>query len=154
VPTDNDFSAWPLFVCNLGPYEPGQPEALMRGFDEALARGERFASIIENQGIASIPPASERKKITAWMTRPEFQERQGRLNLASATIIRSAVARGVVTAFTWVWTPPTPQLYPATLLEAAEWCVGRLEEEGVPLSLATRRYLERLRGAEASSGTG
>jgi hypothetical protein len=126
----------------------------MRGFDEALARGERFACIIDSDGMASIPPAHERKKIVAWMNEPAFQTRQKQFNVGSATIIRSAAARGCLTAITWVWTPPTPQYYPGTIREAAEWCIRKLEEADVPISLEARRYVEELQAQVASTGTG
>jgi hypothetical protein len=60
--------------------------------------------------------------------------------LGSAKVIVSPLARGAMTAVQWIHKPKVPELICATMLEACDFCIARLDEARIPLTPAVRAY--------------
>jgi hypothetical protein len=138
-------SAWPVVLVDC-------PERLSRetvttladAFDRIFDRREKFAVMVDTSRVRHVPDAPWRKAMAEWMNDEAFKAKQSRYNVGSANVLRSAPMRGALTALNWLWKPPTPQGYPADLLEAVDWCIARLGEHGVAPSLALAEYRRQL----------
>lgn len=106
-------------------------------FDRIFARGTKITSLADTRKIDGIPGAAERRAIAEWMRRIEPEMR--RSCVGSANLIGSSVVRGAMTAIYWLFEPPVPQYYPASLTDGLDWCVGQLASVGVD---ATRQRSE------------
>jgi hypothetical protein len=145
--------AWPIVVIAC-------PEALAddsvadlaRAFDRIFTRREKFALVVDTLRTRHIPGAHWRKAMAEWMNDEGFRSKQIRYNVGSANVLRSAPVRGALTALNWLWKPPTPQAYPADLLEAVDWCIARLADHQVAPSLAAMSYRARLEAGLRASG--
>jgi hypothetical protein len=142
-----DDGAWPLIVARM-PEELDAPaiDSMFRGFDKALSRNAKFATVVDTTALSKFPDALGRQRIGEYMKARTIAERL--YNLGNAVVIRSASARAVLTAINWIRQPVTAQHLVATFPEALEWCCERLERAGVPLSPA----LEALRARERAGG--
>lgn len=114
-------------------------------FDRVFANAQTFTSFADIRDLRGIPGAAERKAIADWMRRIEPQMR--RHCVGAGNLIRSSVVRGAMTAIYWLFEPPVPQHYPATLDEGLDWCVQRLADAGID----ARTHATQLLGELASS---
>jgi len=98
-------------------------------FDRIFLRGEKFTSLADIRDLTGIPGAAERKAIADWMRRIEPEMK--RHCVGAGNLMKSSVVRGAMTAIYWLFEPPVPQHYPATLEDGIDWCVQRLAAAGV-----------------------
>src|SRR5205085_2172411 len=93
--------------------------------------------------------AKARKAVAEWLRGKDVQEYSRTLCVGAASVLESALSRGALTALMWLWTPPMPLRACATADEGLDYCLGRLEAEGVPLRRSAaqvrRETLDRLR---------
>lgn len=119
-------------------------------FDELLRGTERFAVIVETSAVEMFPSANERKQFAAWMNRADVRDAQKRLNVGSSTIVRNAAMRGIMTAFYWIWTPPTPQHAAEDLAAAVRFALERLAAEGLRAPFDADTLLRRIESRSAA----
>lgn len=102
-------------------------------FQHIFARGEKFAVLVDTARLRQVPGAHWRQELATWLNDPGLRARATRHNVGAAIVIDSEPVRGALTALHWLWTPPTPQVYPADMRGAAEWCIERLRASGVAI---------------------
>lgn len=141
---------WPL-VISIGPatWSERDVKDLADGFERYFERGERYA-LISGSPHDSVIAARERKLITDWSNSARVRERSRELCVGSATIVRSALSRGALTAMLWIWKPAAPHLAAANADEALDFTLARLEEAGLPLAASpsiVRREALKILGA-------
>lgn len=117
-------------------------------YERYFRRGERYALISGGGGAIS---ARERGAIGKWADSPRVREKSRELCVGSATITKSALARGALTALLWIWKPASPHQIAATPEEAVDWCLVRLAEAKLALPRSTeivrREAIRRLTNA-------
>jgi hypothetical protein len=121
-------------------------DSLAEGLDRLLQRRTKFVMICDTRGTG-VPNAVVRKKLAELMNRGDLQERQARYQLGTANIIESVGVRAALTALLWLWTPPNPMASVATLPEAAQWAIGRLESEKITVPRELAAIAENRRAA-------
>jgi hypothetical protein len=94
-------------------------------YEGYFRRGERYALISGGGGDIS---ARERRALGQWADSPRVREKSRELCVGSATITRSAIARGALTALLWVWKPASPHHVSATSEDAVDWCLQRISD--------------------------
>jgi hypothetical protein len=112
---------------------------LFERFEELFQRRERYVVIVDTTLAHNSPTAKERKLIADWTKRTEAQVE--RWSLGCAVVFKSAIIRGSLTALAWVMPPARPLIYLATAAEAGEWCLERLREAEIALSIESSGYL-------------
>jgi hypothetical protein len=117
--------------------------ALERAFDGYFRRGERYALIFDTRPVMVLPDAKCRKALAAWVNSPKVRMNTVLLNVGSALVVASQIARYGITVVGWLYKHPTPQVAVSSMGEAVEWSCRRLEEAGVPLGA----HLAELRAA-------
>jgi hypothetical protein len=117
-------SAWPLVVVHFPPkWERADWDASIEEVRALLARGERFA-LISNTIGSQTPNASERRRTADFFEANEAALRATVAGWAIAT--DSVLARGAITAITWLRAPPFPSATFATMAQAEAWCRAQL----------------------------
>lgn len=102
---------------------------MMSRFDALLAAGRRYGLVIQHtmsiaQGISPV----QRRMLAQW--EGERADDIRRVNVCSALVLRSAMHRGILTAYRWVAKPSAPQLCFASYDEAERWVCEMLAAEG------------------------
>ncbi len=139
-----DARAWPLVVSTLPTIvDDDTVQRLVDGHREVFARRERFVHIGDLRQLRTLPNARIRQRLADWTKSIEGES--ARYNVGSALVVPNAVVRGGLTALSWLYKPVSPQYYGAAVEECHAWCMARLEEAGVPISLAAREYGVKLR---------
>ncbi len=133
---------WPLLI-SIGPQQWSERNVaeMADGFERYFERGERYA-LISGSPRESIIAAKERKLITDWTNSSRVRERSRELCVGSATIVRSALSRGALTAMLWIWKPSSPHLAAADADEALDFALQKIEDARLPLTASpsiTRR---------------
>jgi hypothetical protein len=126
LPTYDD-SEWPIFQVKMPPVALS-PEAFEAHLDACSARyrrGQPFCMLID---MGDHPPlgAARRKAVADRMI--EDGQRFPGVMLRCALVVRSAPARGGVTAINWVAQPAYPFTSFGEVREAKAWLVERLEQ--------------------------
>jgi hypothetical protein len=134
---------FPLVLC-LGAdvWDDQAVSDLAAGSERLFARGERYTLIVCSP-IKSEMGARARKLITDWSNKPHVREKSRALCVGSATVVRNPLHRGALTAILWLWKPPAPHEPVATPEAAVDWCLERMQAEGVSLP-RSREVLRRL----------
>jgi hypothetical protein len=127
LPTYDD-SEWPIFKVKMPPValSPADFEAHLDVCSERYKRGQPFCMLID---MGDHPPlgAARRKAVADRMI--EDGERFPGVMLRCALVVRSAPARGGVTAINWVAQPAYPFTAFGDVLEARAWLMERLEQQ-------------------------
>ena len=131
-------SLWPLLIT-MGPdiWTEQNVTEMADGFERYFARGERYA-LITASPRDSVMAARERKRVTDWSNTARVRDRSGELCVGSATIVRSALARGALTAIMWIWKPASPHLAVADTNEAMDYALAQLAAAGIALELSPK----------------
>ena len=108
--------------------------SMFQGFDRVLARGARFAAVIDTTPLTRFPEARERKRITDWMKQRVAAE--ALYNMGNGLVLDSAAARAAIAAVNWLRKPTNPQAAFSRRWEAVDWCCERLRDAHVELSPA------------------
>jgi hypothetical protein len=122
--------------------EDGIRELFARFADLYRAR-KRYAILMDTTAAREVPNAKQRKVLTDLYK--ECIPNVRRWCVGSATVVDSALVRGVITAVTWVVPPPCPLVNVATRKEAIDWCCTRLEAEGIAVPPEAKDALAGLR---------
>lgn len=95
--------------------------------------GKRYAILTATPPNTHFLDAKGRKLIADWANQPDVREFSRKLCVGTATVITSALARGVYTALTWIWTPTTPVKPVSSVTEGIDYCLERLSAEKIEL---------------------
>jgi hypothetical protein len=117
---------------------------MLAGFERYFLRGERYALISYTAEGGGLPGACDRKRIAEWANQPRVRALSARLCVGSAPVVQSALMRGTMTALLWFWEPACPLRLATTPTEAIDWCLDRLEEEGVSVPRSRANVHESL----------
>lgn len=134
-----DTTYWPLAVLVL-PQDVTtlEIEPLDRSLQAIFARKQRFLSLTDASAVASLPDAKGRNAIAAWTKSIEAQTQQ--LVVANSLVIKSPIARGVLTAIQWVAPPVVPTIAASTAEEACAFLRDIASRSALDLT-ALDRYL-------------
>lgn len=138
-----DTSFWPLAVLVLPPDVTDMDLApLDRSLQAIFARKEKFLSLTDASAVANLPAAKGRTALTDWTK--SVEEKTKRLVVANALVIKSPIARGVLTAIQWVAPPVVPTIAAPTHEEACNFlrdigAGGGLDVKALDRYLASRR---------------
>jgi hypothetical protein len=140
---------FPLVLC-IGPdlWDDEAVKEMAAGSERLFARGERYALVVCSPARSEVG-ARARKQLADWSGMPHVRERTRALCAGSATVARSALQRGALTAILWLWTPAAPHEAVATPEAAVDWCLERLDAVGVPLP-RSRETIRKLAIAQLS----
>jgi hypothetical protein len=134
---------WPIVVLTAGDNpSDAEYEAMFADWEKVYTRRERFVSLVDAREAKSMVPAKQRAKLAAWAR--EIEPLTAEFLLGSAKVIVNPLARGAMTAVQWLHKPKAPELICATMLEACDFCIARLDEARIPLTPAIRAYRARL----------
>jgi len=127
---------WPLLIT-MGPatWTERNVAEMAEGFERYFLRGERYA-LISASPRDSVMAARERKLVTDWTNTARVRDRSRELCVGSATIVRSALARGALTAMMWIWKPASPHLAVANTEEALDFTLAQLAAASISLELS------------------
>lgn len=142
--------AFPLIVTvNDRRFDDAEARSMADGYRKYFTRGDRYAVLSVSPRDAEPVGPKARKAVAEWLRRKDVQQYSRTLCVGAASVLESALSRGALTALMWLWTPPMPLRPCATVDEGLDYCLGRLEAEGVPLRRSAaevrRDTLDRLR---------
>ncbi len=129
---------WPLFVT-ITPARFGieDVDRYIADVNRLYDRRERFATLVQTSPNTTVPGALERRRLADWQN--ETIESIRRYNVFTATVVRSPVVRGAMTAMHWVFRPPNEQVVVDSFGVALERCVAKLREARCPIPEALER---------------
>jgi hypothetical protein len=148
---------WPIILMEFPEERVADPdlheglsyiEQLMR---ECVATRERSYQVTDITRIREMPPASQRKYASEFVTRTSHIAKLG--SLGTANVTPSSILRGILTAIFWLTPSPTPTIFCATRNEAYLHAMQVLEGGGArlpPRLIELRSSLEP--AARAASG--
>jgi hypothetical protein len=140
-------TAYPVIVL-LGDRMVDEGE--IRTLDENVRRyfraGKRYAILTAQPPNKNYLDAKGRKLIAEWANQPDVREFSKKLCVGTASLISSAIARGVFTALTWIWTPPTPVRLVGSVEEGVDYCLERLLAEKIELPVPAAALRSRVLG--------
>ena len=149
-----------LLVVQNERFDHQEMLALTAGYEGYFRRNERYAVLTVAPGKAVRAGAKERKVIADWMTSARVKDAYERLCVGAATVVPSAMARGAMTAFMWIWTAPSHFILVSSVDDGLDHCFERLALAKVPLPTSpeviraeVKERLRALGGFEASLGT-
>ena len=142
-----DMEAWPLVVMTCAQDMEGTVGSIRAFFEAAHARKEGFAILVDTRPVKTMPGPSWRRELTDWTSHPTVQLNSARYNVATAVIVPSALARGVLTAIGWLWKPASPVRGFAAPAEAIDWCCDLLLKAKIPPSPQLVELKRRLQEA-------
>lgn len=145
-----DDSLYPVIVQTMhGVVCDEDLDAMMSWYERFLRDGRRHALIVHAEAGHRPLTAAQRKRIADWQNRVIDRARPS--SVGTAVILESAVQRGALTTLNWIAPPPAPQKAVATMREALDFCIERLEAAGIEVPEPVhqhRRMLEAgVRGA-------
>jgi hypothetical protein len=118
---------WP-FVISIIPPDPSV-EFFERYFAkqmELLQRKERWVHLVDIRLVVKLPDARVRYAV-AEQTK-KIEDLSTRYNIGTATVIKSSVVRGILTAIHWIMPPPHPFSNVATPQEGVDYLRGCLQK--------------------------
>jgi hypothetical protein len=114
-------------------------QRMKAAFQTIFARRKKYVCITDVRGIKKLPDAKGRQEVADWWKTLAPDQRIW--NLGNASVVASAPVRGALTALSWLFTSPTPQVYVADMSAALEWADERLRQADLELP----RSVEALR---------
>ena len=129
---------WPLFITVM-PHaiDLRDIDVYVQEVDALYKRRERFATLVDTSAVSSLPGAHERKRLADWQNATVDQIR--RYNVFTATVVRSSVMRGAMTAMNWIFRPPNEQVAVASFEDGFSQCLDKLRADGAKLPDSLRR---------------
>ena len=110
---------------------------LLQRYDRLFAQQLRYAHLVDARSMTKPMDPTARKIITDWMA--SNINNTARWNVGTSVVMSSGLIRGALTALTWFVHQPVPMHYPASYEESLDWCVARLDGEGLIVPQAIRR---------------
>lgn len=127
-----ELETWPLIVVTLADgLSDEDNDRMFAEWSAILGRREKFVAITDARTVRHVGSAKQRKQTADWMRSIDDQVR--RYSLGHATILSNALVRGALTALSWLHKGAAPELHCATMLEACDWCVGKLSEARIEI---------------------
>ncbi len=137
-----DDRAWP-FVVSVIPADPNEKffTAFFAKQTELLERKQRWVHVVDVRPVVKLPDAKVRQLIADHSK--VMEEASSKYNAGTATIIKSSLVRGILTAIHWLRPPPHPFSNVATPHEAVEFLRTCLLKDGmhVPMRM-TAEYVD------------
>jgi hypothetical protein len=118
---------------------PGDLIWMFEQFERLFQHPDRYALIVDTLSATNPPSALERKLLTDWDNANVANTE--RHNVGAAIVVGSSLIRNSLTALSWIVRRKNPVVYVSTMAQAADWCVERLRDAGIPLSIEARGYL-------------
>lgn len=112
---------WPVVILTLrtGSLSPASTDVLSAFTSELFSLGERFGLVFDFQALDTMPDATVRRRVA------DFQKENsasfGRYVVADASVINSPIARGLLTAISWLSSPTHPERYFSERADAIAW---------------------------------
>lgn len=128
-----------VYISFLAGWSEADLRWMFAEFDKLFRSPQRYVLIVDTTGASNAPSASERKAITDWDNANTANVE--RCSVGCAVVFTSAIIRGSLTALSWIARRSNPITYVPTTDEAARWCLERLRETGVPISIGARSFL-------------
>ena len=144
--------AFPLIIAISDPvYGAEEVRAMAEGFERYFLRGERYAVLSVSPRNAPMPGQRERELIAKWANHPRVRDFSKRLCVGSATVAANPLARATLTVILAVFKPAAPHEVVSTPEKGLDYCLKRIQEEGLPLTkpLDLMRYEMRALLADA-----
>ena len=121
---------FPVLYLEIGTkYDESDLRTFRDEMDPIFARRERYVMIVKTSPRSYLPDAKMRKALVDWWK--SMADLQKRWNIGTAIIVTSAPIRGSLTALSWLFTSPTPQVFVPNSAEAIEWAEKKLREAGI-----------------------
>jgi len=137
--TEYDTTYWPLAVVVLpADMSSLDIEPLDRSLQAIFARKQRFISLTDGAAVANLPDAKARNALAKWSKSAEAMTQK--YVVATACVIESPLARGVLTAIQWIAPPVVPTLAASSDEEACRFLGEQASTSGLDLT-ALDRYL-------------
>ncbi len=134
-----DTTYWPLAVLVLpADVTSLDIEPLARSLTACFAKNQRFLSLTDASLVANLPDAKGRNAIAAFTKSIEAMTQKH--VVANALVIKSPIARGVLTAIQWVAPPVVPTIAASSSEEACRFLGDIASTSGLDLT-ALDRYL-------------
>ncbi len=123
IPTIDE-RQWPLiFVDWAGPVSLEEIDAHFDQMTALMGRGQRFAVVMDIQQVLAMP-AEQRKRTAARLK--ELAPKGERTVICNAHIVRSSLAKGMLSAIYWIAPPPFPTKVFTDRAEAEAWARERM----------------------------
>lgn len=121
---------FPVLFMRIGTkYDEQDLRAFAEEMQPIFARREKYVMIVRTAPNSYLPDAKMRKALVEWWK--SMADLQTRWNVGTAIIVASAPIRGALTALSWLFTSPTPQVFVSSMDEAIEWSEKKLREAGI-----------------------
>jgi hypothetical protein len=134
--------AWP-FVISVIPPQPDIAffELFFAKQMEMLNRKERWVHVVDIRPVVKLPDSKVRFAI-AEQTK-KIEALSSKYNMGTATIIKSSLVRGILTAIHWLLPPPHPFANVATAQEGVDYLRGCLQKADMVVpSRMTAEFVE------------
>lgn len=127
---DLDTGYYPILFLTIGSkYEVEDLRAFQAEMQPIFARRQKYVLIVKTSPNSYLPDAKMRKAVVEWWK--SMADDQARWNLGTAVIVASAPIRGALTALSWLFTSPTPQVFVSNADEAVTWAEKMLRQAGI-----------------------
>lgn len=127
---DLDTGHYPILFLTIGSkYEVEDLRAFQAEMQPIFARRQKYVLIVKTSPNSYLPDAKMRKAVVEWWK--SMADDQARWNLGTAVIVASAPIRGALTALSWLFTSPTPQVFVSNADEAVTWAEKMLRQAGI-----------------------
>ena len=128
-PLQVDDSQFPLvYVVARGTPTDQEFDAYLEELAALYRRRERFALVVDASRSGGAT-AAQRKKQADWIKQNAMMIQA--LNLGTAFVVPSALARGVMTAILWLQPMPSPHLVCNSPPEGVRWASEQLRQAGI-----------------------
>jgi hypothetical protein len=123
---------WP-FVISIIPPDPSVAffEVYFAKQMELANRKERWVHLVDVRLVEKLPDAKVRSAVASHTKKIEALSSS--YNVGTATVIKSSVVRGILTAIHWMMPPPHPFSNVASPDEGIAYLRARLESAGIPV---------------------
>jgi len=138
-----DDAMWPLVVVTFSTSTSDDDwRRMFRVYERYYARGQRFHVVNDGLAVKGAIVPSQRKIIAESARAHEDMSR--RWCLGGATVVGNTIARGVVTAITWVAPPAYKLTFHPTLADAADEAIRTLGKHGIAIPEVVKAYRRSL----------
>jgi hypothetical protein len=129
-----DNSRFPLVVQRMCKgFDDSDVEAMIRKFELLFHGNSRYALLVYCDPDAPVMSARQRRRVTDWYK--AHSDIVGRMNVATAIVIESALVRGAMTAFNWLMEPSYLQRNVASIHDGVNYLIDELQKASIQVPL-------------------